>query len=196
MTLESVAIAEVLGSDVPKGVVASRASWLPAHAWSVSVQLIPVVGGRTVWDLASCDDGWICVVEQPNFFGRFEVDLPRCAARTIHRWPGGENVGTAVRVVSPLGADTTRTARRLAGRLRQVKGLKLPHQMPETPWFVVSLPSDAGRAVRALVDGGFETCSALGKTYPEFPGGMHIEVAWPETENERFAQTVEKSLEF
>jgi hypothetical protein len=67
--------------------------------------------------------------------------------------------------------------------------------MPETPWFIVSLPSDAKRAAAALVDSGFETCRALGETYPEFPGGMHIGVAWPKTENERFAQVLEKSLE-
>jgi hypothetical protein len=67
--------------------------------------------------------------------------------------------------------------------------------MPETPWFIVSLPSDAKRATAALVDSGFETCRALGETYPEFPGGMHIGVAWPKTENERFAQVLEKSLE-
>jgi len=196
VTSRDIAIAEVFGSVSPAGVVASRASWFAADAWGVPVLVLPVVGGRTVWDLAICDDGWICVVEQPNFFGRFEGDLPGCAARTIHRWPGGENAGSAVQAVAPLAPDMSQTARQLAGRLRQVKGLRLPHQLPETPWFVVGLPSDAKRTAAALADGGFERCSALGETYPEFPGGMHIEVAWPKTENERFAQVLEESLEF
>lgn len=175
--------------------VVSRATWFDDGFDDMPVVRLPVVAGRTVWDTFVSEPGWQHVVEQPNYFGLFERPPIPGSPITVERWVGADNVGSVVTVDTGLSADAWRAARKLAGRLRQIPGVKLPHGSPESPWLVVSLPGDAAAAAAAVSAEGFRTASSLGTHYPEFPGGMRIEVAWPEQENELFARAIETVLE-
>lgn len=172
----------------------SRASWLRDLAWDIAPIRLPVVGGQTVWTATSTPV--IPVVEQPNWFGRIEKDPPQHPdAMAVVWWAGAPQPGysNVVEVDRPVGS--TATAQNLARRLRQVAGIKLPHDQPETPWFVVSLPGDASAAAADLRSGGFTGCEPTGPSLAEFPGGLRIEVAWPATENDRFAKLLKSSLD-
>jgi len=141
--------------------------------------VVPVVGGRSVWESVEEPSQRLFVVEEPNYFGRIEMDPPAAAdhVRVPH---------------STLLEDTAglRSARHLAGALRQIPGAKLPHGQPESPVLVISLPGLASEAARLLTKGRFAGCTALGSRFPEFPGGLRVEVAWPQQENPRFFEIV------
>ena len=189
-----ISIVDVAGQDRYPGVVVSRATWFTEDLAAASLHALPVIGGRTVW-AASAKTEWLHVVEQPNYFGRFETRLPSNGAMaTVRRWPGGDDAGDAleVDVGMPSGAD--RVAQSLTGRLLQIPGVKLPHGKAESPWFVVSLPGDPNKVAQLLLEEGFDACTPLGVSYPEFPGGLRIHVAWPRKDNERFARRVETAV--
>ena len=160
------------------GVALSRASWF-RDIIQETVE-VPVVGGRTVWESIEDPLDLLFVIEQPNYFGCFETAPPRGA------------IGTTVSQPSPEGhSDTTvRDTRHLAASLKQIPGLKVVHGQPESCWFVVSLPFSAVRTASLLDQEGFVACTPLGRSFPEFPGGLRIQVAWPQQENSRFCTIV------
>jgi hypothetical protein len=157
------------------GVVVSRATWFPDTAGATEV---PVVGGRTVWQAVPDPTHVLFVIERPNFFGRFDPDPPDGAtAISIDREDGQAG-----------------DARHLARSLTQIPGLRLPHGQPETPTFVVSVPGSAERVAGALSGAGFPGCTALGGRFPEFAGGLHVQVAWSREENPRFSAIVRSGV--
>jgi hypothetical protein len=182
------AVYRVLRSVETEGVLVSRATWLDPSRIEKPTQRVAVVGGRTVWDSRRSD--WLAVVEQPNFFGRFER-RPQQECVSIVRTRRGDAAGIVVDISDPASAVATASAIDLAGRLRQLRGVRLPHGKPESPWLVISLPFDPETAAGALAGAGFASCSTLGAEYPEFPGGIRVEVAWREAENLRFIETLE-----
>lgn len=155
---------------------------------------LPVISGRTVWATSDKTE-WLHVVEQPNYFGRFETRSPSAeAVATVRRWQGGVDAGAVLQVDVGLPSDMGRVAQSLTGRLLQVPGVKLPHGRAESPWFIVSLPGDPEKVSQLLHEEGFDTSTSLGVRYPEFPGGLRIEVAWPTKDNERFARLIETAV--
>jgi len=186
---------EQLGG-APLGI--SRASWLLAGAkerdlvrdlpWSV----IPVVGGQTVWSAGPTAS--TPVIEIPNWFGCIEkAAFHATPTITVMWWEPGIATGAAT-IAAHRTAGSISTARNLAGRLRQIPGVALPHGQPESPWFIVSLPDNAANAATRLHEAGFAGCLPLAG-FPEFPGGMRIEVAWPSARNAQFAELLQRSLE-
>jgi hypothetical protein len=136
------------------------------------------------------------VVEQPNWFGRIEKDPPQDPdAIAVVWWADAPHPGYAGVVEAHRRVGSTETAQNLARRLRQIAGIRLPHDQPETPWFVVSLPGDASAVAADLRIGGFTGCEPTGRRLAEFPGGLRIEVAWPATDNDRFAELLKSSLD-
>lgn len=168
----------------------SRASWLrkmPALADSVPVA---VVGGQTIWP-ATGTSAEHALVEQPNWFGRIERNPTGSLSVITIRWWAG--AGTTADITAHQESGDVGTARNLAGRLRQLPGVTLPHGQPESPWFIVSFPNDAKAIAEQLDAAGFAGCRVTGPGFPEFPGGMRIAVAWPRAANELFAATVENA---
>ncbi len=175
--MDLLAIATEQGMD---GVALSRASWFRDLAGLAGVVEVPVVGGRTVWETIAAPTNRLFIVEEPNYFGRFEASPPPPAVvlEISHDLPHG------------LTGSTVRDARHLAASLTQVPGLRLPHGQPESPWFVASLPSSAESAAQRLTANGFVGCTPLGRDFPEYPGGLRVQVAWPQQENARFCTIV------
>lgn len=163
-----------------EGLVVSRASWFRDPVELAGVVQAPVVGGTTVWEAVPNPAAHLFVVEVPNYFGRFESDPAGAAevARIDHRTARGS------------ADEALRVARHLASSLTQLPGVKLPHGQPESPWLVVSLRASAAQTAAALAENGFTDTVALGDAFPEFPGGLRVEVAWPQHENTRFCTIV------
>jgi hypothetical protein len=136
------------------------------------------------------------VVGHPNYLGGFES--ARCA-RSIYltgRWsllqPIPEGVDTVV--VAPshprqLAASALENARRLAKHIRQIPGAYVAFK-PRSPILVLLLPHAV--AGDALPD----TMNALGGEYPEFPGGLRIELTADVTATEisRYAAIIEQVI--
>lgn len=158
-------------------VILSRATGLDMSQADLPVCFAPVVAGRTVWEAVPEDKNSVVVVEDPNYFGRREreAEVDGTVWRIDHGdWP----------------ATDLDASQHLAASLRQIRGLNLPHGQPEAPWFVASLPTSASATVAALDDAGFCGCVALERSFPEFPGGIRIAVAWPQHANARFCTIV------
>jgi hypothetical protein len=158
--------------------------------------MVPVIAGQTVWATALTEPSHVQVVEQPNYFGRFEQGRPTDdSAVTVWRWGDGakQQVGSIVELDTHVG--TAETTRHLAGALRQLPGTWLPHGQPESPWFIISLPANPDRVVADLVSIGCRGCDVMGTDFPEFPGGMRIEVAWPKSENDQIVQTIRTAMD-
>lgn len=171
----------------------SHASWLRDLAGEVACTVVPVVGGQTVWSAGP--EAFVPVIEQPNWFGRIEKTSPHDErAITLLWWKQAASADTAT-IAAYRSAGSMAATRNLAGRLRQIPGVGLPHGQPESPWFVVSLPGNASNVAERLRLGGFAGCRPLGMEFPEFPGGMRIEVAWSAADNEQFAVVLQRSLE-
>lgn len=171
----------------------SRATWLAKERWQSATSAVPVVGGVTVW--AAVGDDCIPVVEYPNWFGRIEraQDLGREAIKVIW-WPPAVLTPSAGAIEAHQDIGTLAAARNLAGRLRQLPGVKLPHGQPESPWFVVGLPGNAAKVASDLSIAGFAGSEAFGERFPEFPGGLRIQVAWATENNEQFVELVQSAL--
>ncbi len=154
--------------------------------------MLPVVAGLTVWD-AVTDDNVFLVAEQPNFFGRIERLASRRPDLSIRWW---DSVGKPPPPVIKADRRTgdIDTARRLATALRTIPGVKLPHGSPQAPWFILNLPCRPVAVSRALADSGWPSATPVGDDLPEFPGGLHLEVAWPLRDNHRIAATIRAAV--
>lgn len=176
-------------------VVVSRATWLRDTALFENATVLPVVGGQTIWSEPIPGAEYVTVVEQPNYFGRFEMNPPTGPGVVpIQWWPSRDGPRPADPTADGPQGDVE-AARHLATGLRSIRGVRLLHGPPEAPWFVVSLPVSAEVAVAALRGSGFAGCRALGKGFPEFPGGMHLQVAWPRRDNGSFIAVVRGAIE-
>jgi hypothetical protein len=134
------------------------------------------------------------VGEQPNFFGRTETTGNDRVDLWISWWEGvGDLPGPVINAARISGSSDT--AKRLATALRTISGVKLPHGSPQAPWFVLSLPCAAEQVARALANVGRPTAVPLGQSFPEFPGGLLLEVAWPRQDNPEIAATIRAALE-
>lgn len=161
----------------------SRATWFRDTDIFDNAVVAPVVGGQTVWEGSAKSHSRITIVEQPNYFGRRENRPPGGShVRTIEWWPGPKGLGPADPAADGPHGDLE-AARHLATGLRSISGVRLPHGTPDAPWFVASLPVSAAAAAAALHTAGYTGCRALGAQFPEFPGGLHLQVAWPRRDN-------------
>lgn len=161
----------------------SRATWFRDTDIFDNAVVAPVVGGQTVWEARPETQSRITIVEQPNYFGCREAQPPDGSlVRTIAWWPGSEGPGPADPAADGPHGDLE-AARHLATGLRSISGVRLPHGPPDAPWFVASLPVSASATAAALRTAGFGGCRALGAQFPEFPGGLHLQVAWPRRDN-------------
>jgi hypothetical protein len=135
---------------------------------------LPALRGRTVipadWNLP-------VVLGHPNYFGRFEADVPEGAVLVIGRWgarrpqpAGTTRIETRTPVEAGAAADLLERARRLAKRLVQHRGLHVPF-VPESPVIVALLPRPV--ETDAAAAGGV---IPLARDFPEFPGGVRIEL--------------------
>ena len=176
--MTGLALADLVQAAAARGlgrVAVSRATWL---ADTSGLTEVPVVGGRTVWEAVPDRTAVLFVVERPNFFGRFDADPPTGASLMCVDRPSGE----------------PGDARHLARSLAQIPGLRLPHNAPETSTFIVSLPGPAEATVGLLSAAGFAGCNALGSRFPEFAGGLRVQVAWSREENPRFCSIVQLGI--
>lgn len=169
----------------------SRASWLRDGPELIDSVPAAVVGGQTVWTATGTPVA-LALVEQPNWFGRIERQPTGSLSVITIRW--WADAGAAADISADQHSGDVAAARNLAGRLRQLPGVTLPHGHPESPWFIVSFPGNAKATAAQLEGAGFPGCRVLGSGYPEFPGGMRIEVAWLRAANELFATTVENAI--
>ena len=174
-------------------VARSRASWLRTETLADEIA-VPVVGGRTVWRALADRADVFVVAEHPNFFGRHDlIDGP---AADLHiRWWG--MVGDLPKPVikADRACGDLDTAQRLATALRTIPGVKLPHGVPQAPWFVLSLRGSAPHVAQVLAEQGWSGATPLHESFPEFPGGLHLEVAWPRQEIQEIAATIRAALE-
>ncbi len=181
--------------EMGKGTIAiSRATWLRNALAPSELVTIPVVAGQTVWREGA--PAAVAVIEQPNWLGRIERQpIDTAAAITVLWWTEATAFAPGPTIDACLPVGAVNVARNLAGQLRQIRGLALPHNQPESPWFVVGLPTNASDVAERLTAAGFPGCEPVGLRFPEFPGGLRIEVAWPTTANALFAETVRKTVE-
>ena len=175
--------------------VVSRATWLRDSGLLEGAVVLPVVGGQTVWDAIGNTTGRMIIVEQPNYFGRCEKQPPEGPdVCDIQWWPSkGGPLPADITADGPLG--DLEGARHLGTGLRSIPGVRLPHGSPDAPWFVVSLPVAAELVATELQAAGFPGCRALGSQFPEFPGGLHLQVAWPRRDNSSFVSVVRGVVE-
>ena len=105
----------------------SRATWFRDVQWPGPTEFIPVVGGQTLWEATLGESGPLFVVEQPNYFGRFELRVPTGDnVVTVRRW--GTLDGNSDLLVTEIHTEvgSSDTAKNLAGRLSQLPGVMLP----------------------------------------------------------------------
>jgi hypothetical protein len=177
-----------------KRIAVSRASWLREHLWIEGAIQVPVMSGRSVWSVLAKPDETFVVVEQPNFFGRIECAPNGGADLTIRWWKSVEQVAGPMIAADRQSGDLD-AATRLATAFRTVPGVKLPHGTPLAPWFILSLRCCPVAVSRALAAAGWQGATPLGTAFPEFPGGLHLEVAWPRQDNREVAAVVRAALE-
>jgi hypothetical protein len=135
----------------------------------------PALRGQTV-----VPDDWdgSVVLGHPNYFGRFE---PRAREsidiRLTGSWAALDSVPPDARVIevddpAPVSQAEAAlaAARRLAKRLQQLRGVQIAVR-PQSP-IVVALVSKTIRSG----DMGIAGVSVLGAAFPEFPGGVRIEI--------------------
>ncbi|MEA2001285.1 MAG: hypothetical protein U9N84_05285 [Actinomycetota bacterium] len=188
-------IAELLTDSLFAGAVTSRATWFREAPWFSASKTVPVVAGQTLWASATNETGHVQVVEQPNYFGRFERASPTGGKPvTVLRWGNTNEYPPTSIIDMQTDVGSVETAKHLAGALRQLPGTWLPHGQPESPWFIVSLPAHPGRVAADLAAAGYQGCDLIAAQFPEFPGGMRIEVAWPKSENDQIARTIRTAM--
>lgn len=138
-----------------------------------AAQELPAVRGRTV---IPADYEHPVVVGHPNYLGVFETDRSAPLVYLTGSWSALQPVPecAATVVVAPshplyLATSALENARHLAKRVRQIPGAHLAFR-PRSPILVLLLPrSLAGNVLP-------DTTDALEDLYPEFPGGLRIEL--------------------
>jgi len=147
------------------------ASVLPA----VSVQQLPVVWGRTLWEEAAGP----CIVEQPNGLGIVETGFPGTAVVVM-------TLGV-LRVGRSGGMDPVPPAATgLRGRLLQLKGVRPATRRFDTARFVVLFPCDPAGLVSLTTPRGV-VATPVGPGLPEYAGGVRFEVGGDVVESELIA---------
>jgi len=156
---------------------------------------LPVLRGRT---LVPSDWEGTVVLGHPNYFGRFEPVGPgREEVRLTGTWSALRPVPPTAAVVAMRSAVSNETAtasleaiRRLSKRLKQLPGVALAVR-PQSPVLIVLTP-DA-----VMSDGPWvHDVSVLGGDFPEFPGGIRIEMPTDVTGSDlvRYADDLERRL--
>lgn len=117
------------------------------------------------------------VVGHPNYLGGFETRSAAPLISLTGAWSALQSVpvGATTIVMEPsqpraLASSALEGVRLLAKRTRQIPGVHVAFK-PRSPILIVLLSH--------LVDGNPlpETMELLGSDYPEFPGGLRIELA-------------------
>ncbi|MGB5567417.1 MAG: hypothetical protein WBN93_13950, partial [Acidimicrobiia bacterium] len=142
---------------------------------SPAAEELPAVRGRTVIPTAYRHP---VVVGHPNYLGVFERE-PERAMRLVYLtglWSALQPVpeGAAIVVVAPshprpLATTALDKARDLAKHARQIPGVHLAIR-PRSPILVLLLPKPIAGNVLP------ETACVLNGAYPEFPGGLRVEL--------------------
>ena len=153
----------------------------------------PAVRGRTVVPAVF---EYPVVVGHPNYLGGFEAGLPAPLIFVTGAWSALQPVpdeATALVMESThprsLATRALESARLLAKRVQQLPGVHLAFR-PRSPILIVLLP----HAVRA--DALPDTMHTVGNEYPEFPGGLRIELTSDVTPPEitRYAAAIERII--
>ncbi len=188
------AVHEAWRSSGKDRIAVSRASWLRDAPWFDTAIQVPVVTGRSVWPVLERPGEAFIVVEEPNFFGRTERGGYERADLTIEWWNAGQQaIGPIIKAHRARGR--LNDAKRLATALRTVPGVKLPHGVPQAPWFILSLRCSPQLVAQAMADAGWPGATPLGPAFPEFPGGLHLHVAWPQQDNREVEAIVRAAME-
>jgi hypothetical protein len=140
----------------------------------VGTSELPCVRGRTVVPDTCCDT---VVVGYPNYLGVFDRVGGGRTIMLTGAWTQLRPVPEGVTVVAVEGAvpgtvaqETLAEVRRLAKRLRQLRGVQVAIR-PQSPVIVVLLPFSPGTYLQALLG-----VTALHGDFPEYPGGVRIEL--------------------
>ncbi len=135
---------------------------------------LPCVRGRTV--VPGSFDGTV-VVGYPNHLGVFDDAQGERTIALTGRWSALRPVPEGVTVIAledavpgDVAARSLADVRRLAKRLRQLKGVQVAIR-PKSPVIVVLLPFSA-----SADDLGTPGVTALNGDFPEYPGGIRIEI--------------------
>jgi hypothetical protein len=177
------------------GLAISRASWLQGTDAVAGAVWLPVVGGQTVWRALQDPTDRLIVVEHPNYFGRPEQQTPEGPnVFPVQWWPSPSGPHPADATADGPHGDLE-AARHLATGLRSIRGVRCPHGQPAAPWFVVSLPVSPDAVAAELAAAGFTECRIMARRFPEFPGGLHLQVAWPRRDNRAFLAVVRGVVE-
>lgn len=156
-------------------------------------QELPAVRGRTVIPAGFEDP---VVVGHPNYLGRFEAEPSSPLICVTGAWsalqPVPDDATTLGRKSThprSLATHALESARLLAKRVRQIPGVQLAFR-PHSPILILLLPH--GATGHALPD----TMKTLGNEYPEFPGGLRIELTSDVTPSEitRYAAAIERII--
>lgn len=138
-----------------------------------AAQELPAVRGRTV---IPADYGYPVVVGHPSYLGVFEFARTTPLVYLTGSWSALQPVpeGAATVAVAPsypqhLAASALEKARHLAKHVRQIPGAHLAFK-PRSPILVLLLPRSLAGAVLP------DTAAVLEDVYPEFPGGLRIEL--------------------
>lgn len=154
---------------------------------------LPAVRGRTV---IPADYGRPVVVGHPNYLGGFEPEHSARAICLTGPWSALEPIpeGVATVVVAPShprhpATSALENARQLAKHVRQIPGVHLAFK-PRSPILVLLLPYLADDNTLP------ETMDTLDGSYPEFPGGLRIELTPDMTEIDitRYAAILERVI--
>jgi hypothetical protein len=150
----------------------------------------PAVSGRTVWGDTA---GAVAVVDQPNRLGYLEAIPP---AAVVVRNVAGTPIAAGATVIHDVGradddvgggfARRTTLARRLAGAICQVRGVRTIGTV-ESPRCTLLVPSDPVGVCAALDPALGISAIPLGSALPEYPGGIVLEIGTATTEIEAAA---------
>lgn len=156
-------------------------------------QELPTVRGRTAVPAAY---RYPVVVGHPNYLGQFEARMPPQPICLTGAWSALEPVPAHAATIAlasshpkRLAASALDHARRLAKRARQIQGVHLAFK-PRSPILVLLLPN------RVTAQALPETMTALDRVYPEFPGGLRVELTAEVTTADisRYAATIEQVM--
>jgi hypothetical protein len=153
---------------------------------------LPCVRGRTV--VPESFDGTV-VVGHPNYVGVFDDARGERMIAFTGRWSALRPVPDGIMVIAledatprDVAARALADVRRLAKRLRQRKGVHVAIR-PQSPVIVMLLPFSVGADDLAA-----SGVTALNGDFPEYPGGVRIEIPFdaPWFDLNRYAAGLER----